>query len=70
MAVHNVFVNSVNIKYNIHGDLFQDYPKLYRSIILKDLLCEKFGKGKETKRARRAKVKFRYFPDNKQKGER
>ena len=52
--VHNVFANSVKIICNIHGDLFQDYPKLLRSIIfmiplkvLKDLLGEKFGKDKD-----------------------
>ena len=46
--------NSVHIICNIQGDLFQDYPKLYRSIIfmiplkiLKDFLGEKFGKNKD-----------------------
>ena len=38
--------------------------------LLKDLFGEKFEKDKETKRARRAKVKFRYFSDNKEKNER
>ena len=33
--------------------------------ILKDLLGEKFGKDRMVERARRAKVKFRYFSDNK-----
>ena len=35
--------------------------------ILKDLLGEKFGKDRMVERARRAKVKFRYFSDNKGK---
>ena len=36
--------------------------------ILKDLLGEKFGKDWMVERARRAKVKCRYFSDNKEKG--
>ena len=36
--------------------------------ILKDLLGEKFGKDWMVERARRAKVKCRYFSDNKKKG--
>ena len=35
--------------------------------MLKDLLGEKFGKDRMVERARRAKVKFRYFSDNKGK---
>ena len=34
---------------------------------LKDLLRKKFGKDRMVERARRAKVKFRYFSDNKEK---
>ena len=35
--------------------------------ILKYFLGEKFGKDKMVERVRRAKVKFRYFSDNKEK---
>ena len=35
--------------------------------ILKDLLSEKFGKDRMVERARRGKVKLRYFSDNKGK---
>ena len=35
--------------------------------ILKDLFGEKFGKDRMVERARRAKVKLRYFSDNKEK---
>ena len=35
--------------------------------ILKNLLGVKFGKERMVERARRAKVKFRYFSDNKEK---
>ena len=35
--------------------------------ILKNLLGVKFGKDRMVERARRAKVKFRYFSDNKEK---
>ena len=36
--------------------------------ILKDLLGEKFGKDRMAERERRAKVKFRCFSDDKEKG--
>ena len=35
--------------------------------IFKNLLGVKFGKEKMVERVRRAKVKFRYFSDNKEK---
>ena len=36
---------------------------------LKDLLGKKFGKDRMVERARRAKVTFRYFSDNKKRND-
>ena len=35
--------------------------------ILKDILGEKFGEDRMVEKARKAKVKFRYFSNNKEK---